>query len=159
MDALIAAAAQALAAGDPLGALNWIALREDGPALALRGIAMARLGGLGVIHKNLSIEQQARDKSDANAHFRHALDVANEQVEAVQEIGSGITRQYLFETEIYLTREEAEEARAERVGVIARRFYQELPAALAGARTRGKMSARERASQKWRGRNNGETMH
>ena len=44
MDALIAAAAQALAGGDPLGALNWIALREDGPALALRGIAMARLG-------------------------------------------------------------------------------------------------------------------
>jgi hypothetical protein len=44
MDALIAAAAQALAAGDPLGALNWIALREDGAALALRGIAMARLG-------------------------------------------------------------------------------------------------------------------
>ena len=44
MDALIAAAAQALAGGDPLGALNWIALREDGTALALRGIAMARLG-------------------------------------------------------------------------------------------------------------------
>jgi hypothetical protein len=44
MDALIAAAAQALAAGDPLGALNWIALRDDGPALALRGIALARLG-------------------------------------------------------------------------------------------------------------------
>jgi hypothetical protein len=44
MDALIAAAAQALAEGDALGALNWVALREDGPALALRGIAMARLG-------------------------------------------------------------------------------------------------------------------
>ncbi len=105
------------------------------------------------------IKVQATETSDPQAHFRHALDVANEQVEAVQEIGSGITRQYLFETEIYLTREDAEEARAERVGVIARRFYQELPAALAGARTRGKMSARERASQKWRGRNNGETMH
>src|SRR5262245_60423215 len=47
MDALIAAAARALAAGDPLGALNRIALREDPPALALRGIAMARLGDLG----------------------------------------------------------------------------------------------------------------
>jgi hypothetical protein len=47
MDALIAAAAQALASGDPLGALNWVALREDGPALALRGIAMARLGDFG----------------------------------------------------------------------------------------------------------------
>ena len=46
LDPLIAAAARALAAGDPLGALNWIALRDDAPALALRGIAMARLGDL-----------------------------------------------------------------------------------------------------------------
>ena len=46
MDSLITAAAHALAAGDPLGALNWIALRDDAPALALRGIAMARLGDL-----------------------------------------------------------------------------------------------------------------
>jgi hypothetical protein len=38
------AAAIALAAGDPLGALNRVALRDDAPALALRGIAMARLG-------------------------------------------------------------------------------------------------------------------
>ncbi|MGJ4995133.1 helix-turn-helix domain-containing protein [Bradyrhizobium sp. HKCCYLS3077] len=44
MDSLISAAAQALAAGDPLGALNRVALRDDPPALALRGIAMARLG-------------------------------------------------------------------------------------------------------------------
>jgi hypothetical protein len=46
MDALIAGAATALAAGDPLGALKRIALREDAPALALRGIAMAQLGDL-----------------------------------------------------------------------------------------------------------------
>lgn len=44
MDSLIAAAARALAAGDPLGALKRVALREDPPALALRGIAMAQLG-------------------------------------------------------------------------------------------------------------------
>ncbi len=44
MDALIAAAARALAAGDALGALKRVALREDPPALALRGIAMAQLG-------------------------------------------------------------------------------------------------------------------
>lgn len=44
MDSLIAAAARALAAGDLLGALNRVALRDDAPALALRGIAMARLG-------------------------------------------------------------------------------------------------------------------
>ncbi len=40
------AAARALAAGDPLGALNRVALRDDAPALALRGIAMAQLGDL-----------------------------------------------------------------------------------------------------------------
>src|SRR4051812_42710992 len=46
MDSLITAAAQALAAGDPLGALKRVALRDDPPALALRGIAMAQLGDL-----------------------------------------------------------------------------------------------------------------
>ena len=46
MDFLITAAAHALAAGDPLGALNRVALRDDAPALALRGIAMAQLGDL-----------------------------------------------------------------------------------------------------------------
>jgi hypothetical protein len=46
MDSLITAAAHALAAGDPLGALNRVALRDDAPALALRGIAMAQLGDL-----------------------------------------------------------------------------------------------------------------
>jgi hypothetical protein len=44
MDSLIAAAARALAAGDPLEALKRVALRHDPPALALRGIAMAQLG-------------------------------------------------------------------------------------------------------------------
>ena len=46
MDSLIIAAAQALQKGDPLGALKRVALREDAPALALRGIAMAQLGDL-----------------------------------------------------------------------------------------------------------------
>jgi hypothetical protein len=46
VDALITAAALALARGDPLGALNRVALRDDPPALALRGIAMAQLGDL-----------------------------------------------------------------------------------------------------------------
>jgi hypothetical protein len=103
------------------------------------------------------IAVQETETADPQAHFRHAMDVAQEQVEAVQEIRTGGAVQYLFETAIYTTHDEAEEARAERIGVIARRFYQELPAALAGAQGRGRMSARERASQKWRGR--GETMH
>ena len=46
MDSLITAAARALAAGDPFGALNRVALRDDAPALALRGIAIAQLGDL-----------------------------------------------------------------------------------------------------------------
>lgn len=46
MDSQIDAAARALAAGDPLGALNRVSLRDDAPALALRGIAMAQLGDL-----------------------------------------------------------------------------------------------------------------
>ncbi|MBW8709341.1 MAG: hypothetical protein JF627_08810 [Alphaproteobacteria bacterium] len=96
------------------------------------------------------IAQQERDKADANAHFRHAIDVANEQVEEVQEIRTGAVTHYLFEAQVFATRAEAEDMRAERVGVVARRFYDELPAALAGAAERGRMSARERASQRWK---------
>lgn len=46
MDSLITAAAWSLAVGDPLGALKHVALRDDPPALALRGTAMAQLGEL-----------------------------------------------------------------------------------------------------------------
>jgi hypothetical protein len=47
MDSSITAAGRALRAGDPLGALKRVALRDDPAALALRGIAMAQLGDLG----------------------------------------------------------------------------------------------------------------
>src|SRR6266540_642290 len=47
MDSSITAAGSALRAGDPLGALKRVALRDDPAALALRGIAMAQLGDLG----------------------------------------------------------------------------------------------------------------
>lgn len=53
MDSLVTAAARALKAGDPLGALKRIALRGDAPALALRGIAMAQLGELAKAKKLL----------------------------------------------------------------------------------------------------------
>ncbi len=43
---MLSAAARALRAGDVLGALKRVSLRQDPPALALRGIAMARLGEL-----------------------------------------------------------------------------------------------------------------
>ena len=55
MDSLITAAARALAAGDPLGALKRVSLRDDAPALALRGIAMAQLGDLS--ERRLSCEE------------------------------------------------------------------------------------------------------
>ncbi|HEY0463132.1 MAG TPA: helix-turn-helix domain-containing protein, partial [Polyangiaceae bacterium] len=41
---MLTAAAQALDAGDVLGALKRVALRDDAPGLALRGVALARLG-------------------------------------------------------------------------------------------------------------------
>jgi DNA-binding transcriptional ArsR family regulator len=47
VDSSITAAGRALRAGDPLGALKRVALRDDPAALALRGIAMAQLGDLG----------------------------------------------------------------------------------------------------------------
>lgn len=97
------------------------------------------------------IAQQERDKGDANAHFRHALDVANEQVEDVQAVKTGDVTHYLFEAQAYATRDEAEEMRARRVAVVARRFYEELPAALmARSEPRPNLSARERASQRWK---------
>ena len=68
------------------------------------------------------------------------------------EIKTGDRVQYLFEAQIYSDRDDAEEARANRIGVIARRFYAELPQALAGRETRAPLSARERAAQRWRRR-------
>lgn len=97
------------------------------------------------------IVQQEQDKRDPTAHIRHALDVAAEQVEEVQEITTGGITRYLFEAEAFATREEAEEMRARRIGTVARRFYDELPAALMGrSEPRSTLSARERAAQRWK---------
>jgi hypothetical protein len=96
------------------------------------------------------IVQQEQDKSDPTAHIRHTLEMAEEQVEPITEIKVGNSVQYLFEAEVFASRDEAEEARAARVGTIARRFYAELPAALAGRGTRAPLSARERAAQRWK---------
>lgn len=97
------------------------------------------------------IVQQEQDRHDPTAHVRHALDAAAEQVEAVQAITTGGITRYLFEAEIFASREEAEEMRARRIGTVARRFYDELPAALMSkGETRSNLSARERASQRWK---------
>jgi hypothetical protein len=97
------------------------------------------------------IAREQRDRAEPNAHIRHALEVADEQVEEVQEIKVGSLSHFLFEAEVFASREEAEEMRARRVGVVARRFYEELPAALMSrGEPRSNLSARERASQRWK---------
>src|SRR5438094_349699 len=68
MDSLITAAARVLAAGDPLGALKRVALRDDAPALALRGIAIAQLGDL--------VRAKALLRSAARAALARAEDAA-----------------------------------------------------------------------------------
>lgn len=102
-------------------------------------------------HDNVDrIVRQEQDQSDPTAHIRHALETAEEQVETIAEIKVGDVVQYLFETQVYLDRDDAEAARAERIGTIARRFYAELPQAMAGRDTRAPLSARERAARKWK---------
>lgn len=73
MDSLISAAASALAAGDPLRALNCVALRDDAPALALRGIAMAQLGELAQAQNLLKRAARAFGVKQPLAHARCVL--------------------------------------------------------------------------------------
>lgn len=70
MDSLITAAARALSMGDPLGALKRVALRDDAPALALRGIAMAQLGDLVRAKALLRRAAQAFGAREAKARAR-----------------------------------------------------------------------------------------
>ncbi len=78
MDSLITAAAQALAAGDPLGALNRVALRDDAPALALRGVAMAQLGDL--IRAKALVRRAARAFGPKEALARARCIVAEAEI-------------------------------------------------------------------------------
>jgi hypothetical protein len=78
MDSLITAAARALAAGDPLGALKRVALREDASALALRGIAMAQLGDF--IRAKALLRRAARAFSPKEAVARARCIVAEAEV-------------------------------------------------------------------------------
>ena len=70
MDPLIAAAARALAAGDPLSALKRVALRDDARALALRGIAMAQLGDFPRAKALLRTAARAFPPDEATARAR-----------------------------------------------------------------------------------------
>jgi len=81
MDSLITAAARALAAGDPLGALKRVALRDDAPALALRGIAMAQLGDL--VRAKALLRRAARAFSPKEAVARARCVVAEAEIALV----------------------------------------------------------------------------
>ena len=78
MDSLITAAARALAAGDPLGALKRVSLRDDAPALALRGIAMAQLGDL--VRAKALLRSAARTFSPREAVARARCLVAEAEI-------------------------------------------------------------------------------
>lgn len=89
------------------------------------------------------IERDRTDRHDRNAHFRHAFEIAGEQVEDVGEIsetdprtGTPVTT-YVFEGERFATRSEAEAARARAIYRIAYAFYDDLPAALTRRRHGG----------------------
>src|SRR5918997_4766155 len=73
MDSLITAAARALAAGDPLAALQRVALRDDPPALALRGIAMAQLDDFVRAKGLLRAAARAFGPKEATARARCAV--------------------------------------------------------------------------------------
>src|SRR3954449_8098375 len=81
MDSLITAAARALAAGDPIGALKRVALRDDAPALALRGIAMAQLGDF--IRARALVKSAARAFGSREAVARARCIVAEAEIALV----------------------------------------------------------------------------
>jgi hypothetical protein len=91
------------------------------------------------------IRQEQDDKRDVLAHFRHTESVAGEQVEDVTEIdaiderlGTRVKR-YVFEGELFATRDGAEAARQRSVIAKAREYYKDLPAALA-ARSKDRLN-------------------
>jgi hypothetical protein len=91
------------------------------------------------------IRQEAEDKRDVLAHFRHTESVASEQVEEVMEIdaiderlGTAVKR-YVFEGEVFSTRDGAEAARQRSIIAKAREYYKDLPAALA-ARSKDRLN-------------------
>src|SRR4030081_1594204 len=93
MDSLITAAARALATGDPLGALKRVALRDDAPALALRGIAMAQLGDL--VRAKALLRSAARAFGPKEAVSRARCIVAEAEIALVSRdlvVGSGAPR-------------------------------------------------------------------
>ena len=91
MDSLINSAARALAAGDIFGALNRVALRDDPPALAMRGIAMAQLGDLDRARDLLRRAERAFGTGEPVARARCVVALA-EIALALRDIGAAMRR-------------------------------------------------------------------
>src|SRR4030095_9934603 len=87
MDPLIAAAARALAAGDLLAVLKRVGLRDDAPALALRGIAMAQLGDL--VRAKALLQRAARAFGPREAVARARCVVAEAEIALVSRTPTG----------------------------------------------------------------------
>src|SRR5262245_1595923 len=81
MDSLITAAARALATGDLLGVLKRVGLRDDAPALALRGIAMAQLGDF--VRAKALLQSAARAFGPTEAVARARCVVAEAEIALV----------------------------------------------------------------------------
>jgi hypothetical protein len=120
MDGLYTTAALVLAA--------IIVYRFHRPILAL----LARFDARNTARKIAEI----RDRQDRNAHYKHTIELAEEQVDVVREtsvtdprMGAQVPR-FLFAGDIFATREDAEAARQQAILIKARKFYVELPAAL-----------------------------
>ena len=92
MDPLIMSAARAPAAGDPIAALNLVALRDDAPALALRGIAMARLGDL--VRAKALLRSAARAFGPKEAVARARWVVAESEIALVSRDLAGPRRRW-----------------------------------------------------------------
>ncbi|WP_050726625.1 DNA-binding protein [Vulgatibacter incomptus] len=88
MDVVIDVAARALRVGDPLAALKRIALRDDAPALALRGIALAQLGELGEARVLLRKAARAFGTREPLARAR-CIAAEAEVALAARELGGG----------------------------------------------------------------------
>ena len=115
--------------------LIWTALFILGAILLLHPRTLAFLRGIDDRNR-ARIESERNDRRDHTAHFRHTLDLAQEQVEAVSAItvadertGMPVKR-FLFEGETFASEEDAEAVRAQKMRAIALGFYKELPAAL-----------------------------
>jgi hypothetical protein len=117
MDSLVAASARALAAGDALGALKRIALRDDPPALALRGIAMAQLGEHQ--HARALLQRAARGFGARETRARARCVVAEAEVALAMRDFRGSPRALTTAAAVLEAR--GDRANAQQAGIVAAR--------------------------------------